>query len=80
MSQIELSQKDKYHIAEFVYSNSIDVLIKSDAEKVIEVLNKHFPKEKIEMDASVIARFLDKHVGSLIINAIMEDYFSGKLG
>ncbi len=74
-----LSNSDKYYIAEFLYSNATDILIKSDAEKAIEVINKCFTDEKIEMDASVILTLIYKHISAPDINTIMEDYYSGKL-
>ncbi len=74
-----LSNSDKYHIAEFIYSYATDVLIKSDAEKVIKVLNEHFTMEDIKMDASVISNLIRKYIDEQSINSIMVDYYAGRL-
>ncbi len=74
---MNLSTKDKFYIAEFIYSNDNDILIKSDAEKVIEVFLKN--SIAVKMSISAIVSAIQNNIDKSTLNNIMDDYYSGKL-
>ncbi len=74
---MNLTEKDKYYIAEFVYSNDNDILIKSDAEKVIEVFKKH--NVDVKMSVSAIVSAIQNNIDTTTLTEIMDNYYSGKL-
>ena len=86
MEKINLSKSDRYVIAEFVYSNESDILIKSDATALVEVLHSHDilanPKAWIkDINAnkhSVATRLtvlLDENIPDKQGQAIMDEYY-----
>ncbi len=74
---MNLTEKDKFYIAEFIYSNDNDILIKSDAEKVIEVFKKH--NIDVKMSVNDIIWNINKYIDTPSLSHIMDDYYSGKL-
>ncbi len=82
---MNLTEKDRYAIAEYVYSYNSDVLIKSDAITLIDVLYKHKlidnPEEwKNRVDDVsgelyvILAVVIPENVGK----AIMNEYYGRK--
>lgn len=81
MKLSDLSQKDKLAIAEYIYSQSADILIKSDAEKVIEVFKNHNIKEAetVQVEEMAILMMINKSLDFSDKNSIMKEYYSGQL-
>lgn len=78
---LELTKSEKNDIAEFIFSYKSDILIKSDAEKVIELFkNKGVPgAEGLELYADEVSEFINKTLSSEEIESIMKAYYSGGL-
>lgn len=76
-----LSQNDKYVIAEFIYSYMGDILIKSDAEAVIEVMKGHEVEEahNCPIEAQGVFDLIENNISEDTAKQIMNDYFSGQL-
>lgn len=49
MNKIELNQSDKNVLAEYIYSYKSDILIKSDAIQLVELLYKHNLIDKLRV-------------------------------
>lgn len=76
-----LSKKDKLAIAEFIYSQQQQILIKSDAESVVEVFKSHSVQDadKVEIEEYAILSLIRKNIEQIDIRHIMLDYYNGKL-
>lgn len=83
---MNLNEKDRLAIAEYVYSYQTDVLIKSDAITLIDVLEKHglidHKKEyiwRVENKHSGISEelmvIIEESIPKEIGEAIMDEYF-----
>ena len=81
MKLSDLSQKDKLAIAEYIYSQEAEILIKSDAERVIEVFKSHNIKqaESIELEEYAVLNLINSNVSLEDRNIIMQEYLTGKL-
>lgn len=81
MQLSDLSQEDKFAIAEYLYSQQTGVLIKSDAEAVIKVLKSHNVKEAetVNIEEFAILNLIHSNVSFEDREVIMSDYYSGKL-
>jgi hypothetical protein len=88
--ELELSNKDKYIIAEYVYSWQSDILIKSDAERLIDVFDKHeliknkksWLKDVEDQSDNIAVKLmlvLENNISDDVGNKIMDDYRAGKL-
>lgn len=79
---MDLTKKEKYIIAEFLYSYGSDILIKSDAENVIEMFKKRGVKQafKIEVEATATIILIRANLNICDRDEIMKDYYTGKLG
>lgn len=77
----KLTNSDKYHIAEFIFSYEADVLIKSDAEKVIEVFKRHEVEKaaSVPLEANAIAMLIKSEISEADREIIMAEYYSGDL-
>ena len=91
MTKIELSDNDKYVIAEFVYSCLSDILIKGDALKLIDVLYahgllehpNHWKKEVNEQADGIVKRLgdiLEQAIPDEQGSKLMDEYYAGQLG
>jgi hypothetical protein len=78
----KLSEKDKYHIAEFLYSYETEVLIKSDGEAVINLFKKHGVEraKTTKLEIIPILTLIKMEIDYDARKQIMSDYFAGKLG
>jgi len=78
---MELTNSQKNIIAEFIYSDAADVLIKSDAERVIELFKekKVEKAEEINLDVVSVREAIHKNISLEDRDSIMNDYYSGKL-
>ena len=74
----ELTNEEKLDIAEFIFSESTDVLIKSDAEKVI-VIFENRDLEPPHLEVGSINDALAKHISQEDRDEMMEDYYAGRL-
>lgn len=76
-----LSTKEKFAIAEYIYSQSTGVLIKIDAEAVVKVLKTHGVKEAetVEMEEYSILMLINSNIPLADRDAIMKDYFIGNI-
>lgn len=83
-----LTKEDRNDIAEFIYSYEADVLIKSDAERLLAVLIKHnliVGKEGWVIDVNNNANnvsgrlyaILTQKLSSDVAGSIMEEYYTG---
>jgi hypothetical protein len=81
MKLSDLPQKDKLAIAEYIYSQQCGVLIKSDAEKVIEVFKAHKIKEAdtVKIEEFSILFLIHQNISLEDRDTIMNEYYSGKL-
>ncbi len=78
---MKLTDKEKMIIAEFIFSYETDVLIKTDAIAVIQLLEKKEIEgaDELTMDAAKIKAAVIKAVTQKEVTSIMADYYSGKL-
>lgn len=71
----ELSERDRYVIAEFVYSFETDILVKSDAVNLINVLSQH---ECVSQDQAKVlvsrAMFLDFAIVDDLMTLLEENF------
>jgi hypothetical protein len=85
---IDFSKDDKYAIAEFVFSFQTDVLITSDATRLVDVLAKHelitdkdnWHKRITAQDSNVCSELFDLCQASIPNEqgkAIMDEYYKG---
>ena len=81
MDAKKLSENDKYVIAEFLFSYESDVLIKSDAQAVVDMFKKHGATKyfKGEMNATSILMMIKMEIDPFDRKEIMEAYYSGNL-
>ena len=82
MIQFEkLSKTDKYALAEYMYSYDSDILIKSDAEAVLNVLANHGIEKAVghELEAHSIMYLIKGAIERADREQIMNEYYSGKL-
>ncbi len=72
-----LSKKDRFIIAEYIYSQQQGILIKSDAEAVIKVLKSHAIQEAdtVDIEEFAILFLIKKNIAEECIEEIMRDYF-----
>ena len=77
----KLSKKDKYALAEYIYSYESDILIKSDAEAVLKVLANHGVEKAVghELEAHSIMHLIKGAIEREDRTEIMNEYYSGKL-
>jgi hypothetical protein len=77
---MELTNKEKLVIAEFVYAYETDTLIKSEGESVIELFkNKGVDTSNVELEVYSILRVIRENIGFAEISVIVNDYLKGKL-
>ena len=83
MTEIEaknLTTEEKNIIAEYIYSYQTEILIKSDAERVIELFkNRGFDTSKVELEAHSVMNLIRLYIDSPDRDDIMNLYFQGKL-
>ncbi len=83
---IDFNKKDRYIIAEFVFSYQTDVLIKDDAQKLIDVLDKHGlieDAQKFRQDVENNTGGAPRRLDAILVgkipseqgNAIMQEYY-----
>jgi len=88
--ELELSKEERNTIAEFIFSYHEDILIKSDAISLIDLLKKHelikpviasIVKDKVEQQDKGIALRLLTTLPKLIpqkqLDQIMNEYYGG---
>jgi len=77
---MELTNKEKLVIAEFVFAYETDTLIKSECESVIELFkNKGVDTSRVDLEVYSILNLIRKNIGSAEISGIVNDYLNGKL-
>ncbi|PIZ50427.1 hypothetical protein COY27_07130 [Candidatus Woesearchaeota archaeon CG_4_10_14_0_2_um_filter_33_13] len=80
LSLQQLTDKDKYIIAEYIYSFHQDILIKSDAQEVLNMFDrKGINVIGIELEKYTVMNLIRKHVGVLDRQEIMEQYYSNNI-
>jgi len=94
MELIDFTEKDRFAIAEFVYSYNSDILIKGDAQDLIDVLERHnlvseemgVTYEQLRKNASNNSNGVGEQLMLITSNvisekqglAIMDDYYGRK--
>jgi len=77
----QLTQKDKYFIAEFVFSFGQNVLIKADLTNLIDVMIKHNVEgaTTVKLESCAILFLLRKSLDCVARRDIMVQYYKGEL-
>ena len=75
---LDLSKEERFVIAEYLYSQSQGILIKSDAEAVIEVFKRHNVEEAntIELEEYAVLMLIKKNIKEQYLDKIMNDYYT----
>lgn len=76
----QLTKEEKFIIAEFIYSYQTDILIKSDAERVIDLFKaRGNDVSEVKLEANAVMNLIRQHIESPDRIEIMNAYYAGKL-